>query len=91
MAELSVIPLAGMEMKPYIDAAVEVIKRQGLRYEVGALGTTMEGELEQILEVLKQAHQAVLAGGSERVITELRIDECRSGGHSMAREVTRYR
>lgn len=90
-AEFSIIPLEGADMRPFVDIAVEAIKRSGLKYEVDALGTAIEGELDEVFSAVKAAHQAVLHAGAARVLTELRIDECRSGDVTIEREVYGYR
>jgi uncharacterized protein YqgV (UPF0045/DUF77 family) len=43
------------------------------------MGTTVEGELDQVLEAVKNAHRAVLAAGAGRVITSIKIDDRESG------------
>ena len=90
VAELSVTPLVQGQIKPFIDAAVEEVKKAGVKYEVDAMGTTMEGDLDTILRVTKRAHEAALGKGAERVVTELRIDE-KTGGISLDEEVEGYR
>jgi len=90
VAELSVTPLGQGRLKPFVDAAVEEVKKAGVKYEVDAMGTTMEGDLDTILQVAKRAHEAALKKGAERVVTELRIDE-KTGGVSLEEEVEGYR
>lgn len=90
VAEFSVTPVGEEEMRPYVDTAVEQIKQSGLKYEVDALSTTMEGDLDQIFEVVKKAHAAVRQKGVGRVITELRIDD-KEEGVSIEDEVEGYR
>lgn len=90
IAEFSVIPIVEGEMKPYIDTAVEAIENSGLDYEVGPIGTALEGELGEVLDAIKSAHVAVLDKGADRVVTEIRIDE-KKGGISMEEEVEGYR
>lgn len=90
VAEFSVTPLVSGAIKPYIDTAVGEIERAGLKHEVGAVGTTIEGDLDRVLDAIKHAHQAVLDLGAERVVTEIRIDE-KKGGLSMEEEVEGYR
>jgi len=75
VAELSITPLVEGKMKPFIDAALEEIERSGLKYEVDAMGTTIEGDLDQVLDVVKRAHEAVRRTGVHRFFTELKIDE----------------
>lgn len=90
LAEFSVMPMVEGEWKPYVDTALDEIEKAGLKHEVGPEGTTVEGELDQVLDAIKHAHQAVLNRGVERVITDIRIDEKR-GGLSMEKEVEGYR
>lgn len=90
VAEFSVTPLVEGELRPYVDTAIEEIKKAGLKHEVGAIGTTVEGDLDSVLDAIKQAHKAVLAKGANRVVTEIRIDE-KKGGLSIEEEVEGYR
>lgn len=91
VAEISVIPVSNADMKACIDAAVEAIRKCGLKYEVGALGTTIEGPLDRVVEAVQAVHQAAMNCGTERVITEVRIDERRGVDHTIEREVEEYR
>ena len=91
VAELTVTPLVEGDIKPFIDAAVDEIKKSGVKYEVDALGTTLEGDIDTVLRVARQAHQAVKNKGAERVMTELRIDEKANGAVTIERETKGYR
>ncbi|MHB0999571.1 MAG: MTH1187 family thiamine-binding protein [Armatimonadota bacterium] len=86
LAEFSVTPMTDDKITPFIDTAVQEIKKCGLNYQVGPVGTTIEGELDQVLDAIRMAHQAVLNKGVDRVVTEIRIDE-KKGGLTMAEEV----
>lgn len=90
VAEFSVTPVVGENLRPYVDAAVDVVKKSGLNYEVDAMSTTIEGELDQVLEVIRKAHRAVMGMGAGRVLTEIRIDD-RETGVSMEEELEGYR
>jgi len=91
LAELTVIPMAGSQMRPVVDRAIRTIKESGIKYEVGAVGTTLEGTLEQILAVAKQAHLAALDEAKDRVITDLRIDQQPNGKCTIAHDTAPYR
>lgn len=91
VAELTIIPLEGAEMRPFVDAAVEVVAESGLKYEVEPMGTCLEGELDQVLDTVKRAHRAALDKGTDRLITEIRIDEDRSERLSLEHETKGYR
>ena len=90
VAEITITPVVGDELRPYIDAAIDEVRKSGLNYEVEAMGTTVEGELEQVLDVVKNAHEAVRRRGANRVLTEVRIDD-RVGGLTIREEVEDYR
>jgi uncharacterized protein (TIGR00106 family) len=79
VAEFSVIPVVEGSLRPYVEAAVSVVKESGLKYEIGAMGTTFEGGLDEIIDVIRKAHQAVLEAGAGRVITSVKIDDRPSG------------
>ena len=57
----------------HVDAAIAVVESSGLHYEVGALGTTFEGEPDAVWATLRAAHEAVLAAGAQSVITSIRL------------------
>lgn len=79
VAEFSVVPAVSGSLRPYVKAAVAAVTRSGLKFEVGAMGTTLEGELDEVLTAIKQAHRAVLDAGAGRLVTSIKIDERRDG------------
>jgi uncharacterized protein (TIGR00106 family) len=91
VAELTIIPMASCHIRRYVDIAVDVVRASGLRYEVDALGTTLQGDLDKILQVAREAHEAVLAAGAGRVFTELRLDERVHDGVTLQSETLAYR
>lgn len=90
VAEFSVTPVVGENLRPFVDAAIDVVKKSGLNYEVDAMATTLEGGLDQVLDVIKRAHRASMDAGAGRVLTEIRIDD-REMGVSMEEELEGYR
>lgn len=94
IAEIHVMPdPSGTEADVYahVDAAIAVIAGSGLTYEVGALGTTLEGPAEQVWPILQAVHDAVLASGADRTMTTIRVFEHRTGQPSMAELVDPHR
>jgi uncharacterized protein (TIGR00106 family) len=79
LAEISVTPV-GKEGASLGDTVVETLKvaeARGVNYQVGPLGTSLEGDLGTLLEVLQEMHEACFRLGYPRVITSLRIDDRR--------------
>ena len=76
IAEIQVAPSpAGTADDPhaFVEAAIAVIKASGLRSEVGALGTTLEGDADAVWATLRAAHEAMLAAGATSGISHVKI------------------
>ncbi len=71
----------GVERDKYrvIDAVIEYIESTGLKYEVGGLGTTIEGEFQELVEVLKRSQEICFAKGADRVCTVAKFDHKKEG------------
>ena len=61
----------------HIEAAIAVIERSGLTYEVGALGTTVEGEPDQIWALSRAVHEATLASGADSCVSIIKVAQSR--------------
>ena len=76
IAEIQVAPSPpGTPGNPheFVEAAIAVIAGSGLRYEVGALGTTVEGEADVVWDTLRAAHEAMLAAGATSGLSHIKI------------------
>ena len=56
-----------------VDKAIEVVKNANVPFQVGAMETTMRGELDDLLEIVKAAQQACYDHGALEVITNIKI------------------
>ena len=57
----------------HVEAAIAVIAASGLRYEVGALGTTLEGEADEVWATLRAAHEAMIAAGATAGLSHIKV------------------
>lgn len=74
-----------------VDKAIRVIQESGVRYEVGPLETTLEGEdLDELLEVAKAAHRACFTGDVDSVVTVIKIADSKKGT-SIEGKTAKYR
>lgn len=76
IAEIQCLPdPAGTPDNPHghVEAAIEVIASSGLHYEVGSLGTTLEGDPDQVWAVVRRAHEACLAAGAEAIVSTVKF------------------
>ncbi|RKF15692.1 thiamine-binding protein [Alginatibacterium sediminis] len=56
-----------------VDKAIAVVKAADVPYQVGAMETTMKGNLNVLLEIVKDAQQACYDAGALEVITNIKI------------------
>ncbi|MFD0696998.1 MTH1187 family thiamine-binding protein [Paenibacillus sp. GCM10027628] len=75
---------------PYVDRAIEVIAKSGVKHLVSPLETTMEGELDQLLDIVKEMNEAMIEMGSTNVISQVKIYFNPSGA-SMDKLTEKYR
>lgn len=83
IAEIQCLPSpSGTPADPYanVDAAIAVIAASGLRWEVGPLGTSVEGSPDELWTVLRAAHEATMAAGATGVVTVLKLAEGSEAG-----------
>ncbi|MDB4865983.1 MAG: thiamine-binding protein [Cohnella sp.] len=63
----------GEDVIPYVDRAIAIIKESGVNYRVGPLETTMEGEFDELLDVLKKMNEAMFEMGSPSVMSQVKL------------------
>jgi len=64
----------------HITAAINVVQRSGLRWEVGPLGTSFEGPPDAVWATLRAAHEACLAAGATSAVTVIKVAEGAADG-----------
>jgi uncharacterized protein (TIGR00106 family) len=85
--EFSITPLgAGESVSRYVAKAVDVVDRSGLDYRLHAMGTEVEGEVGELLEVLRRAIDAVTAD-CDRVSVSAKLDVRKGHGGALAAKV----
>ena len=74
LLDFSIFPLdKGESLSPYVARAVDIVDRSGLDYRCHAMGTTIEGDFEQVIDVVKRCFQA-LAADCDRIECSVKID-----------------
>ncbi len=76
IAEIQVAPSppgTAEDRHAHVEAAIAVIQGSGLRHEVGALGTTLEGEADEVWATLRAAHEAMLAAGAISGLSHIKV------------------
>jgi uncharacterized protein (TIGR00106 family) len=72
--EFSITPLGvGESVSKYVARCLEIVEQSGLDYQLHAMGTLVEGELAQVLEVMQRCIEAV-AADCPRVTCAAKLD-----------------
>ncbi|PRR73369.1 thiamine-binding protein [Clostridium thermopalmarium] len=88
---IQVLPVVDEErIYPVVDKVIEYIDSCGVKYEVGPMETTMEGELDTLLEIVKKAQDICIEEGAARVISVVKIDY-KKEGVTMDEKTYKYR
>lgn len=79
IAHLSVYPVGeDTSLSRFVKKGISLIEGSGYRYEVGAMGTTIEvPDLDALFQLVKRVHEAQVAEGARRVIIDLKVDDRR--------------
>ena len=85
VCEISVVPVGtgSSSISDYVVEAQRIIKKSGLKSQLGPMSTSVEGDLDKILEVVKEIHEACFRKGAKRVLTSVKIDDRRDRPLSM--------
>lgn len=74
IADLCVIPLGvGVSVSEYVAACEKVLKKSGLKTQLHAYGTNIEGEWDKVFSAIKRCHQVVHQMGAPRITTTLKF------------------
>lgn len=72
--EIQVIPIgSGVSVRDEVRRAHRIIESSGLKAELHASGTNVEGELTDILDAVRQIHEQLHDAGTRRIATFLKI------------------
>lgn len=85
IAAVSISPVGeGVSVGAYVAEALRVAcAQERVRVEPGAMFTTLEGDLDEILRLIREMHEAVFRAGAVRVATVVKIDDRRDRAAGM--------
>jgi len=72
--ELSMFPLdKGESVSAYVARSVDVIQSSGLDYRCNAMGTVLEGDFDQVMDVVRRCFQT-MAADCNRIECSIKFD-----------------
>lgn len=75
IVEFAIVPLdRGESLSEYVSQVIEIVDESGLDYKLTPMGTIVEGEWDEIMDLIKRCHKHVREV-SKRVETRIVIDD----------------
>ena len=89
IAEFTIIPLGvGLSLSQYVVKCEQILCESGLKYELHANVTNVEGDWEAVFTALKLCHESLHVMGVPRIHSEIkagtRIDRAQSMNNKVA-------
>jgi uncharacterized protein (TIGR00106 family) len=87
LLDFSMTPLGkGESVSAYVARCLEVVAASGLDYSLHAMGTTLEGELDEVLTVVRRCFET-LQTDCDRISCSIKIDSRKGPGGRLQTKV----
>lgn len=74
IVDFCVVPLGvGVSLGKYIASCEKILTRPGLKTQLHAYGTNIEGEWDEVFQAIKECHEALHKMGVPRISSSLRV------------------
>lgn len=89
IVEFTIVPLGtgDTSISDYVADCHKVLITSNLNYQLTAMGTIVEGELSDIMEVIMKMHEVPFENKAKRVSTTIKIDDRRDKTATMEKKV----
>ena len=88
---LQILPMEKEErIYEIVDKVIKYIDKSGVKYEVGAMETTMEGDYDKLMDIVKESQQICVREGVPRIVSIVKIDY-KPEGVTIDEKVKKYR
>ena len=79
IVEVSIVPLglSTTSLSEKVALVLEPLKSSGLNYTLTAMGTIIEGDLEEVMKCVLKMHEVPFQKGVGRIYTTVKIDDRR--------------
>jgi uncharacterized protein (TIGR00106 family) len=91
IVEITIVPIgtSTTSLSQYVADILDVLSHvdRPIHYEMTSMSTIIEGDLEDLLQVIRQLHEVPFLNGAERVSTSIKIDDRRDKPGSMEQKM----
>ncbi|SRR5258708_17622224 len=82
---------ANIDTLKIIDKVIAIVKKSDVTYEVGPMETTMEGDLDVLFDIVREAQDVAVKAGASQVFTNVKILYNPKGVMTIEQKVTKHR
>ena len=87
LIDFSIFPVGkGESVSPYVARVVTIIRDSGLQYKLGPMGTTIEGEWDELMDVVTRCFKE-LKKDCTRIYMSAKVDYRKSGSNRIVSKV----
>ncbi len=79
------------ELIRVIDKVIENIQSKGLKYEVSAFETTIDGDIDILLQIIKESLEICIKEGAPSVMSYIKIHHSPEGVFSIDEKTQKYK
>jgi len=90
IAEVTVVPLGtgSTSLSNYVAQVEKVVRNYpDIKKQLTPMSTILEGELNRIMEIIREMHEVPFISGAKRVSTRITIDDRRDKDASMEKKL----
>ncbi len=91
IVDVSVVPIGtgSTSVSRFVCEVLKVIRASGLKYQVGPMGTSLEGDWDTVFKTIRQMHEVCFKMGAGRLLTTIKVDDRRDKTQSMQDKLDR--
>ena len=91
VVDVSIVPLGtgSTSLSQFVADCHQELLKEGktLKYDLTAMGTIIEGDLDTILSVIRKLHEVPFSRGVKRVSTIIKIDDRRDKSGTISQKI----
>ncbi len=74
IVDLTLVPIGvGVSLSKYVAACEDILSRPGLKTQLHANGTNIEGEWDDVFAAIRECHEKVHGMGAPRIHTNIKL------------------
>ena len=74
IVDLCVVPMGvGVSVSKYVALCQQVLEEAGLKIQLHAYGTNIEGEYDAVFAAIRRCHEQIHAAGAPRITTTIKL------------------